>query len=87
MSQLERLTLSVAEAAQVLGISRSSAYAAVHAGTIPTVHIAGRLLVPKAALNALLPALPATSPSRRRGEPRPLSSGCANHRRVGWRRS
>ena len=51
---LERLTLSIGEAVQVLGISRSSAYAAVHAGTIPSVRIQGRLLVPRAALNALL---------------------------------
>jgi excisionase family DNA binding protein len=49
-----RRTISVEEAATVLGISRGSAYANVKTGAIPTIRIGKRLLVPKAALEKLL---------------------------------
>jgi excisionase family DNA binding protein len=51
---MERLTYSVPEAAQVLGISRMGAYVAVRAGDIPSIRIGRRLLVPRAALARLL---------------------------------
>ncbi|MGK2947426.1 MAG: helix-turn-helix domain-containing protein [Acidimicrobiales bacterium] len=47
-------TLSVDEAAAVLGISRSSAFAAAHRGEIPTVRFGRRMRVPTAALRHLL---------------------------------
>lgn len=50
----ERLTLTVEEAARLLGISRGSAYDAVHAGELPAVRIGRRLLVPRQRLHALL---------------------------------
>jgi excisionase family DNA binding protein len=50
----ERLTLSVSEAAARLGISRSSAYEAVRVGTIPSLKIGRRLLVPVHALRTRL---------------------------------
>lgn len=50
----ERKTLSVAEAARALGISRNSAYEAVHRGELPAVQIGRRWLVPVAALDTLL---------------------------------
>jgi excisionase family DNA binding protein len=50
----ERLTLTVEEAATLLGISRAFAYEAVNAGTIPSIRIGRRILVPKAALNRLV---------------------------------
>ncbi len=53
-----RATLTVAEAAQVLGIGRSAAYAASRAGQIPVLRVGRRLLVPRAALEALLEAPP-----------------------------
>jgi excisionase family DNA binding protein len=49
-----RRTISVEEAATVLGISRGSAYANVKTGAIPTIRLGKRLLVPKAALEKLL---------------------------------
>jgi excisionase family DNA binding protein len=48
--------LTVEEAAQLLRISRQSAYNAVRAGEIKSVRIGRRLLVPKAALERMLSA-------------------------------
>jgi excisionase family DNA binding protein len=50
----ERLTLTVEEAAVILGISRAFAYDAVRRGEIPAIKIGRRILVPKLALNRLL---------------------------------
>jgi excisionase family DNA binding protein len=50
----ERQTLTVEEAARVLGISRSSAYEAVRRGELPTVRIGRRYVVPRVALERLL---------------------------------
>jgi excisionase family DNA binding protein len=46
--------LSVAQAAHLLGLSRSNTYAHVRDGTIPSVRIGRRVLVPKQALERLL---------------------------------
>ena len=51
---IERLTLTVEEAAAMLGISRAGAYEAVQRGDIPSIRIGRRILVPKAALQRLL---------------------------------
>jgi excisionase family DNA binding protein len=50
----QRRTVSVEEAAAILGISRGAAYASARTGEIPTIRIGKRLLVPKAALEKLL---------------------------------
>jgi excisionase family DNA binding protein len=50
----ERLVMTVPEAAELLGISRESAYKAARAGQLPTVTLGRRLLVPVARLNAFL---------------------------------
>jgi excisionase family DNA binding protein len=50
----ERLTLSVPEAARLLGISRQSGYEAATRGEIPTIKIGHRVLVPRAQLEKLL---------------------------------
>ncbi len=50
----ECLTWTVREAADLLGISRNSAYGTARIGEIPTVKIGGRVLVPKEALLRLL---------------------------------
>lgn len=50
----ERATLSVREAAQMLGIARNSAYQGILLGQIPHIKIGRRILVPKAALMKLL---------------------------------
>jgi excisionase family DNA binding protein len=52
----ERLTLSVEEAAIALGISRASAYEAVHRGEIPHIKIGRRMLIPRASLDRMLSA-------------------------------
>ncbi len=52
--QDERLTLTVREAAQILGIGRNQAYKAAHEGTLPTIRFGCRILVPRAALKRLL---------------------------------
>jgi excisionase family DNA binding protein len=49
-----RLTVTVPEAARLLGIGRNSAYEAAHRGELPVVVIGKRLLVPVAALNRML---------------------------------
>jgi excisionase family DNA binding protein len=54
MSNLERLTLTVDEAAALLGLSRNLAYAGVASGEIPCVKIGRRILVPRLALERLL---------------------------------
>jgi len=50
----KRLTLTVEEAAEILGLSRAFAYEAARRGEIPSIRIGRRILVPKAALNRLL---------------------------------
>jgi excisionase family DNA binding protein len=47
-------TISVEEAAMILGISRGAAYANAKSGALPTIRLGKRLLVPKAALEKLL---------------------------------
>ena len=49
-----RQTVTVAEAAALLGIGRSSAYEAVRRGQIPSIKIGRRVLVPVVALQKLL---------------------------------
>lgn len=53
-AQRERMTLSVEEAAEALGIGRTLAYEAARRGEIPTIRIGRRLVVPRAALDQLL---------------------------------
>jgi excisionase family DNA binding protein len=48
------LTVSVEDAARILGISRGAAYTHARDGSLPTVRLGKRLLVPKAALEKLL---------------------------------
>ena len=61
-------TMTVTEAAGVLGISRSSAYECVRRGELRAVRFGRRLVVPRSAVDELLDgsvvATPATSPER-----------------------
>ncbi len=50
----QTLTLTVPEAAKVLGISRALAYEAARTGDLPTVRFGRRLVVPRAALDRVL---------------------------------
>ncbi len=47
-------TLTVDAVAKLLHVSRASAYQAVHSGEIPSIRVGRRILVPTAALLALL---------------------------------
>lgn len=51
---VQRLTMTVEEAAVALGISRAFAYEAVACGEIPCIRIGRRILIPKVALERLL---------------------------------
>jgi hypothetical protein len=51
VSAVERQTFTVGEAAKILGICRAVAY---RPGVLPTIRVAGRLLVPKRALERLI---------------------------------
>ncbi len=66
----ERQTLSVEEAATLLGIGRTTAYAAVRSGTLPSVRIHRRVVVPRAAIERLLSGVPAQD-----GQPAPSCAG------------
>lgn len=50
----ERLTLTVEEAAELLGISRALAYNLAKRGDLPCVRLGRRLIVPREALERLL---------------------------------
>jgi excisionase family DNA binding protein len=50
----DKSTVTIEEAAPIIGVSRGSAYAAAQSGEIPTLRIGRRLVVPVAALRRLL---------------------------------
>ena len=52
----KKLTVTVDEAAALLGISRTLAYDGVRTGEIPSIRIGRRLLVPRQALERILQA-------------------------------
>ena len=54
METNERITLTVEEAARLLGISRAKAYECVRTGEIPSISFGRRRLVPRVALERLL---------------------------------
>jgi excisionase family DNA binding protein len=58
----ERLTYTVEEAAERLGVSRGSAYQAAREGQLPTLRLGRRLLVPRQALERMLTAAGTDSP-------------------------
>ncbi len=49
-----RLTLTVTEAAELLGVSRATAYECVRTGDIPSIRLGGRILVPRCRFDELL---------------------------------
>lgn len=56
-------TMTVTETATVLGISRSSAYECVRLGSIPSIRLGRRIVVPTRAIDALLAsAMPSEGP-------------------------
>ena len=53
-SEQARLVFSVQEISRLLGLSRASTYEAVRVGSIPSIKVGRRILVPKSALQELL---------------------------------
>jgi excisionase family DNA binding protein len=51
---LDRRTFTVREAAQVLGIGRDATYAAVQSGTIPSIRVGRRVVIPREAIGRIL---------------------------------
>ena len=49
-----RVTVTVEESAEILGISRAFAYALVRKGELPSLRLGRRLVVPRRALEQLL---------------------------------
>jgi excisionase family DNA binding protein len=51
---IARRTYSVEDAGKILGVSRNTAYALARTGELPTIRLGKKLLVPVAAIEALL---------------------------------
>ncbi len=72
----DRAVLSVAEAAQVLGISRSHAYELVARGELPSLRLGRRVLIPSMALERIVAPKPGepTCPCQSRSSAAPSDS-------------
>ncbi len=82
-----RLVYSIAEAAELLGVGRSTAYDLVSRGELPIVRIGGRSIVTRPTLASLLgfdPPLPGELDDARRAavRPSPASTGDTTTARV-----
>jgi len=51
---VDKLTISVSEAAEVLGISRGKAYEQVSSGCLPSIRVGRRILIPKHSVSEFL---------------------------------
>ncbi|MEO6651528.1 MAG: helix-turn-helix domain-containing protein [Ilumatobacteraceae bacterium] len=54
MSAPNTATVTVSQAATMLGISRSSAYECVRLGSIPSIRLGRRIVIPRRAVDELL---------------------------------
>jgi excisionase family DNA binding protein len=61
----ERAVYTVVEVAQLLSLSRGTAYALVRDGTIPALRLGGRWIVPRARFHAWLDSLEDQNDGRR----------------------
>lgn len=59
-----RLTVTVEEAAALLGIGRNAAYEAVRAGTLPSARIGRRILIPRVSLDRWLQRVGESDPQQ-----------------------
>ena len=73
MPDTERRTLSVEEAARIIGISRTTAYACVRSGAIPSVRYGKRIVIPRWVVER--PLTEPTVSDEPPMSPRQLSSG------------
>ncbi|BAS10407.1 DNA binding domain protein, excisionase family [Arthrobacter sp. Hiyo4] len=53
-TETERKTCTVEETARILGIGRSQAYAGIREGSIPSLRVGRRILVPLGRLHEML---------------------------------
>jgi excisionase family DNA binding protein len=60
----QSVTISVPEAARLLGISARSAYRAANSGVLPSIRIRGRIVVPTHRLVAMLEGQPVAPEGR-----------------------
>ena len=51
---IDKKTLTVLEAAEVLGLGKTAAYIGVHSGVIPSIKVGRKYRIPVAALQRLL---------------------------------
>lgn len=56
----ERRTMSVGQAAEVLGISRTTAYECVRTGELPALRLGGRIVIPTQVVDELLARVSST---------------------------
>ena len=63
---MPRLTFTVTEAADLLGVSRSTAYECVRRGEIPSLTLGRRILITRSSLEQLLGSMPEHSSASRR---------------------
>lgn len=58
---MERLTYTVSESAELLGISRSTAYELVRTGDLPSLRLGRRIVIVRRAIESLLAGTPSGS--------------------------
>lgn len=68
--QMKPAVYNVHEVAEILGICRTAAFAAIARGEIFAVRIGRRLLVPKSAIDQLLAVKPKRQETQSKGKPR-----------------
>jgi excisionase family DNA binding protein len=73
MNTSDRPTLSVAETAELLGVSRWLVQQAVRDGSLPSRRIGRRILIPAARLDAWLQGDPLQDPSAARADDAPAA--------------
>jgi excisionase family DNA binding protein len=59
-SSKRRMTYTVEETAELLGLGLNQTYSAVHSGAIPSIRVGVRWLIPQAALEKKLSGEPST---------------------------
>jgi len=74
----ETLTITVAQAARMLGISRGLAYEMARQGTIPTLRFGRRLVVPRKAIERLLQEPGVVNSNRTSSEKHNPQHDCTN---------
>ena len=75
MEQSDKMVYSVTEIAELLGIGRSKAYELVRSGTIPSLRLGRRIVIPKLALNRFLAECAHQNPDEADHQPRKSLTG------------